>query len=86
MQEFIKKMFAHVISSGLGRTGKLWAHEAYGVKPDIMTLAKPLAGRCLALIIYVEQFPRWITHWRVRSYRKGLAGNWCRRAWKYFCR
>ena len=22
----------------------LWAHEAYGVQPDIMTLAKPLAG------------------------------------------
>ncbi|KAE8735674.1 Acetylornithine aminotransferase [Hibiscus syriacus] len=27
-----------------GRTGYLWAHEAYGVSPDIMTLAKPLAG------------------------------------------
>jgi predicted acetylornithine/succinylornithine family transaminase len=32
------------IQCGLGRTGKLWAHEAYGVNPDIMTLAKPLAG------------------------------------------
>ena len=29
---------------GLGRTGTLWAHEAYNVTPDIMTLAKPLAG------------------------------------------
>ncbi len=28
----------------MGRTGYLWAHEAYGVVPDIMTLAKPLAG------------------------------------------
>lgn len=28
----------------LGRTGYLWAHEAYGVFPDMMTLAKPLAG------------------------------------------
>ena len=28
----------------MGRTGYLWAHEAYGVFPDIMTLAKPLAG------------------------------------------
>lgn len=32
------------VQCGLGRTGQLWAHEAYGVTPDIMTLAKPLAG------------------------------------------
>lgn len=32
------------VQCGLGRTGKLWAHELYGVTPDIMTLAKPLAG------------------------------------------
>jgi acetylornithine aminotransferase len=32
------------VQCGLGRTGRLWAHEAYDVKPDIMTLAKPLAG------------------------------------------
>ena len=32
------------VQCGLGRTGRLWAHEAYGIMPDIMTLAKPLAG------------------------------------------
>jgi len=32
------------IQCGLGRTGKLWAHEWSGVTPDLMTLAKPLAG------------------------------------------
>jgi predicted acetylornithine/succinylornithine family transaminase len=32
------------VQCGLGRTGNLWAHESYGVTPDIMTLAKPLAG------------------------------------------
>ncbi|XP_022862176.1 acetylornithine aminotransferase, chloroplastic/mitochondrial-like [Olea europaea var. sylvestris] len=32
------------VQCGLGRSGFLWAHEAYGVYPDIMTLAKPLAG------------------------------------------
>ncbi|RLN61462.1 hypothetical protein BBJ28_00010840 [Nothophytophthora sp. Chile5] len=32
------------VQCGLGRTGKLFAHELYDVTPDIMTLAKPLAG------------------------------------------
>jgi acetylornithine/N-succinyldiaminopimelate aminotransferase len=32
------------IQCGLGRTGTLWAHEPYGVQPDLMTLAKPLAA------------------------------------------
>lgn len=32
------------VQCGLGRSGHLWAHEALGVTPDIMTIAKPLAG------------------------------------------
>lgn len=32
------------IQCGIGRTGTLWAYESLGVTPDIMTLAKPLAG------------------------------------------
>ena len=32
------------IQCGLGRTGTLWAHEPSGVRPDLMTLAKPLGG------------------------------------------
>lgn len=37
-------MIVDEIQCGLGRAGRLWAHEAYAVKPDMMTLAKPLAG------------------------------------------
>lgn len=32
------------IQCGLGRTGKMFAYQHYGVEPDVMTLAKPLAG------------------------------------------
>ncbi|MEQ6168597.1 acetylornithine transaminase [Ekhidna sp. MALMAid0563] len=32
------------VQCGIGRTGKMFAFEHYGVKPDIMTLAKGLGG------------------------------------------
>ena len=32
------------VQCGMGRTGHLWAHQATGVTPDILTAAKPLAG------------------------------------------
>jgi acetylornithine/N-succinyldiaminopimelate aminotransferase len=41
------------VQSGIGRTGQWFAHQLYGVKPDVMTLAKGLGngiaiGACLA--------------------------------------
>lgn len=32
------------VQCGLGRTGRLFAYEHAGVRPDLLTLAKPLAG------------------------------------------
>ena len=44
------------IQCGLGRTGHLWAHEAHGVTPDVMTLAKPLAnGLPIGAILLTEE-------------------------------
>lgn len=32
------------IQCGLGRTGKMFAYQNYGIEPDMLTLAKPLGG------------------------------------------
>ena len=32
------------VQAGMGRTGALFAHEHYGITPDVMTVAKGLAG------------------------------------------
>jgi acetylornithine/N-succinyldiaminopimelate aminotransferase len=32
------------VQTGVGRTGKMWAYQNYGVVPDVMTLAKGLGG------------------------------------------
>ena len=37
-------LVADEIQSGLGRTGRWFAYQHYGIQPDITTVAKPLAG------------------------------------------
>ncbi len=32
------------IQCGMGRTGFLWAHQPFQIRPDLMAIAKPLAG------------------------------------------
>jgi acetylornithine/N-succinyldiaminopimelate aminotransferase len=44
------------IQSGLGRTGKYFAYQHYGIKPDIVTVAKPLAaGLPLGALLTTER-------------------------------
>jgi acetylornithine/N-succinyldiaminopimelate aminotransferase len=37
-------LIADEIQSGLGRTGKWFAYQQFGIQPDVTTLAKPIAG------------------------------------------
>jgi acetylornithine/N-succinyldiaminopimelate aminotransferase len=37
-------LIADEIQSGLGRTGHWFAYQHYGIQPDLVTVAKPLAG------------------------------------------
>ncbi len=32
------------IQAGLGRTGRMWAHEHWGIRPDVMTIGKGIGG------------------------------------------
>jgi len=48
------------IQTGMGRTGKMWAAEHYGVEPDVVLSAKGLAsGMPLGAIIAKEETMRW---------------------------
>lgn len=45
------------VQTGMGRTGKLFAYEHYGIEPDVMTLAKGIGGGFpLAALLTKEQF------------------------------
>jgi acetylornithine/N-succinyldiaminopimelate aminotransferase len=50
------------IQSGLGRTGKWFAYQHYGIRPDVITLAKPLAGGIpMGTMMCTEEASRAIT-------------------------
>lgn len=50
------------IQSGLGRTGKYFAYQHYGVRPDLLTVAKPLAGGLpLGAALVTEEVAKAIT-------------------------
>lgn len=45
------------IQCGMGRSGKLWTYETYGIEPDILTSAKPLGGGLpLSAVLAKEKF------------------------------
>jgi len=55
-------LIADEIQCGLGRTGRWFAYQHVGLKPDIVTVAKPLAaGLPLGAILATEEFAGCIT-------------------------
>jgi acetylornithine/N-succinyldiaminopimelate aminotransferase len=43
-QKYNALLIADEIQSGLGRTGRWFAYQHYGIRPDLVTVAKPIAG------------------------------------------
>jgi putrescine aminotransferase len=47
------------VQTGLGRTGKMFGIEHYGVTPDIMCLAKPLGGGVMPIGAFISTKEIW---------------------------
>jgi acetylornithine aminotransferase/acetylornithine/N-succinyldiaminopimelate aminotransferase len=56
------------IQAGMGRTGKWFAYQHYGIQPDVTTLAKPIAGGIpLGAVLCTEEV--------ARSFHPGMHGT-----------
>lgn len=61
------------VQTGVGRTGKLFAHEHYGVTPDILTTAKSLGGGFpVSAMLTLE---KWASHLGVGTHGTTFGGN-----------
>jgi predicted acetylornithine/succinylornithine family transaminase len=55
-------MLLDEVQTGMGRTGKLFAHEHFGIEPDAMSLAKGIAGGLpLGALLAKEKFAKVLT-------------------------
>lgn len=60
------------VQSGMGRTGKLWAIEHFGVVPDVMCMAKAIGGGLpLGVMLAREDLMRW----HVGAHASTFGGN-----------
>src|SRR6202008_2108705 len=65
-------LVADEVQSGMGRTGKLYAVEHWGVQPDIICLAKGIAsGMPLGAIIARDE----VMNWPSGSHASTFGGN-----------
>jgi len=64
------------IQAGAGRTGTLWAFEAYGIVPDILLLAKGIGGGMpIGLMIASRELCSLFTHNPVLGHINTFGGN-----------
>jgi len=60
------------VQSGMGRTGKMWAVEHFGVVPDVMCMAKAIGGGLpLGVTLAREELMRW----HVGAHASTFGGN-----------
>ena len=61
------------VQTGMGRTGKLFAYEHYGVEPDILTIAKSLGGGFpVSAMLTLERYAK---HFSVATHGTTFGGN-----------
>lgn len=61
------------VQTGMGRTGKLFAYEHYGVEPDILTIAKSLGGGFpVSAMLTLERYAK---HFSVGTHGTTFGGN-----------
>ena len=61
------------VQSGMGRSGKLFAHELYGVMPDVMSIAKSLGGGFpISAMLTTEEYAK---HLAVGTHGTTFGGN-----------
>ncbi len=57
--EFGALLIADEIQTGMGRTGKLWGVDHWGVEPDIMCLGKSIGGGVIPLSAFISTPKIW---------------------------
>jgi putrescine aminotransferase len=60
--EYEVLLIADEVQTGMGRTGKLWGVEHWGVVPDIITSAKALGGGVMPIGAFMSTPKIWSVH------------------------
>ncbi|MDP1890689.1 MAG: acetyl ornithine aminotransferase family protein [Gemmatimonadaceae bacterium] len=61
------------VQSGIGRTGKMFAAQHWGVTPDIMTLAKGLGSGIPVGMVVAKK--KWMSQWKRGAHGNTYGGN-----------